>query len=90
MSDVGSLIDLAEECFRQADHQPSSSTSTALRHRALQYLDDAYDQWLRTGYGTTHVGTSSSPSLLGAVTGVRTHKTVADGCGEAGCGVVGR
>jgi len=45
MSLVSELVDLAEECFRQADREESSSTADALRETALGHLEEAYLTW---------------------------------------------
>jgi len=45
MSMVRELVDLAEECFRQADREKSSSTADALRETGLGHLEAAYQTW---------------------------------------------
>lgn len=39
------LIDLAEECFRQADHQDNHAAGEALRRKGLRHLEEAYVVW---------------------------------------------
>ncbi len=45
MSMVRELVDLAEECFRRADREGSSSTAEALRETGLEHLEEAYLAW---------------------------------------------
>jgi hypothetical protein len=44
MYNAKELINLAEECFRRADHQ-DNSVAEALRQRGLRHLEDAYAVW---------------------------------------------
>jgi hypothetical protein len=39
------LIDQAEECFRQADHQENHAAGEALRRKGLRHLEEAYVVW---------------------------------------------
>jgi len=39
------LIALAEECFRQADHQDNHAAGEALRRKGLRHLKEAYVVW---------------------------------------------
>jgi len=45
MSTACELIDLAEECFRQAECQESPSAIEALRKTGLHYLEEAHATW---------------------------------------------
>ncbi len=44
MACSNALVDLAEECFRQADHQDSAMVAAMLRAKGLQHLREARER----------------------------------------------
>lgn len=61
MAAASDLIELAEQCFRQAEGQQTPSIADSLREMGLRHLEEAHRRWRqqcaqahpRAGTGTT-------------------------------------